>query len=742
MLTSDKLDDGSNREQRASKLPWQMRSDLVISAGSAARQNWIIKDPLRLSYFSIEAEEYAFLRLLDGNSTLPSIKDELIQQFPGVEFSDQNLMMFLASSAKSGLLIPTSVGYGEVLARKHDAEVHSAKVTKLFSLISHRFRGIDPTPILRPLNRLLGWVFHHFVQWATMIFIATVAMLVLSRWSQLMSEIPTLAELFTPGNLIIISCSVAAIKVLHELGHALTCYHYGGECHELGVIFIGFLPLLYCDVSDSWLQQNSSRRIQVAGAGIVVELILAAVCGLLWMVSVPGALHSFFLNIMLLCSFNTLLVNGNPLLKYDGYYVLSDLLRIPNLGPQSRSDAISFLDRLILGVPADHDHRDSGLRRIAMPIWGVASFVYRLIVLVSILFFINAACRPFRLEAISYVLAASAFAGLFFPFTRFVKQRWMVMRNSTGPNLRAMGGVIGTGFLLLIAVLFPLPFSINAASTLSPGVSAPIYVQTAGHVQTNAAYGSLVETGELVATLRNHEIDSTQTRLQGEVAVAESRVYQLTSNRQFVAGSAALPSAKKAVINAQDRLATVDTKAARLLLRSPRDGVIRPPRSRIQPVGQKFQQQQQFWTGTPLDKKNVNTWLDEQTIVAWIGEDQDLRVLCYVAERDIEFVSQGAVAEVTFDSSPGDVISGQVTRLTKTAETKVPQELSAKGFLAVGSEGAPLTTVFAVYVRIDSDQVTGLPPLYSTGQVSIVCQPRSLSQRTWRLLRHTFAFDI
>lgn len=741
MLTSETLDDGSNREKRTSALSWRMRGDLVISAGDSGSQTWIIKDPLRLNYFSVEAEEYAFLKQLDGNATLPTIKHELMQQFPGVEFSDQNLMMFLANSAQSGILIPTSVGYGEVLARKHDAEVRSARVSKLFSLISHRFRGVDPTPILSPLDKLFGWVFHRQVQWAIVIFIATVAMLVLSRWSQLMAELPTLAELFTPGNLIIISCSVAAIKVLHELGHALTCHHYGGECHELGVILIGFLPLLYCDVSDSWLQQNRMRRIQVAGAGILVELVLAAICGLLWMISVPGTLHSFFLNIMLLCSLNTVLVNGNPLLKYDGYYVLSDLLRIPNLGPQSRSAAISVLDRFVLGVPTYRDHRDSSLRTVAMPVFGAASFVYRWLVLISILFFINAACRPFRLEAISYVLAASALAGLAFPLIRFFRQRWLVMRNSTGLNLRAVGGVMVTSILLLIAFLFPLPYWITSPCTLSPGVSAPIYVQTPGHVQTNASYGNAIETGDVVATLKNHEIDSAQSRLKGEVAVAQSRVFQLTSNRQSMASSAsALPSAKKALSNAEDRLATVETKAARLLLKSSRDGVIRPPRSRTQPLGQKFQQQ--FWTGTPLDSKNVNTWLNEQTIVAWIGNDDDLRVLCYVPERDIEFINEGAPVEVSFDSSPGDVMSGRVTRLTKTAETRVPQELNAKGLIAVDSEGGPLATVFAVYVRIDSDQATCLPPLYSTGQVSIDCEPRSLGRRAWRLLRHTFAFDI
>lgn len=718
-----------------------MRNDLVVSVGNAEHQTWVIKDPLQLTYFSVEAEEFAFLKRLDGKSNLETVKQGLMQQFPDVEFADQNLMKFLATGVKSGILIPLGIGYGEVLARKHQAETKSARVTKLFSMISHRFRGIDPTPILRPLNKLFGWVFDRRVQWATITFLAVVAILVLSRWSQLMAELPTLAELFTPGNLVLLTCSVAAIKVLHELGHALTCHHFGGECHELGVILVGFMPLLYCDVSDSWLQQDRTRRIQVAAAGILVELVLAAICGVLWMSSVPGAVHAFFLNVMLLCSLNTVLVNGNPLLRYDGYYVVSDLLQIPNLGPQSRSAAISLVDRIVLGVPNYRDDRDSLLRTVAMPLFGVASFVYRWLVLVSILLFINGACRPLRLEIISYVLAISALAGLAFPLTGFLRQRWMAMRSSTGVNMRAVGGVAVMLLLMAVAFLFPLPYSIDAPFTFSPGVSAPLYVQTAGQIEAKVSYGAVVEAGQVVASLRNPEITAAQTRLIGEVARAESRVFQLVSTRQSVAGAAsALPAAKKTVMNAKDRLATLDAKAARLVLESPENGVVRPPRNRTQPFGPRLQQR--FWAGTPLDKKNTSTWLEEQTVVAWIGDTSDLRVLCYVAQRDIEFITDGSQVDIVFDSWPGNILNGQVTQLTRTAETKVPQELAAKGLLSNGPDGVPLTTVFAVYVSIEPDQASRLPPLYSTGKVSISCENRSLAKRVWRLLRHTFAFDI
>src|SRR5690606_35624007 len=101
-------------------------------------------------------------------------------------------------------------------------------------------------------------------------------------------------------------------------------------------------PLPYCDTTDSWLHESRWNRAHVASAGILVEILIASICCLLWSVSVPGVLSLMLFNIMLICSVNTVLINGNPLLRYDGYYVLSDVLHYPNLGPEARRVAISW----------------------------------------------------------------------------------------------------------------------------------------------------------------------------------------------------------------------------------------------------------------------------------------------------------------------------------------------------------------------------------------------------------------
>ena len=659
-------------EHRKNSFPsWRLRNDLEFHPSDHGGDTWVIKDPLKLSYFYVESEELAFLRGLNGSSTWEGVKQGLKDRFPNVEFSDVSLQRFLVSGVKSGLLISDGVGYGELLARTRQAEQKSAVFRKLPSLLSHRFRGIDPTAILRFLDRHLGWVYDRSVQCTAIAFVAIVALLVISRWQQVLVELPTILELFTPTNLVILTLAVSTIKILHELAHGLTCRHFGGECHELGCIVVGFLPLLYCDVSDSWLQKARMRRAQVAFAGIAVELFIAAVFGILWVASVPGVTHSFFLNIMLLCSLNTILVNGNPLLRYDGYYVLSDLLRIPNLGPECRHRAVSLIQHVVLGTSADSDPDVSAWRRIWMPVFGFASMAYRWIVLATILMFINAASKPLRLEGISYFLAISVALGLTISVAHTASRIARLVFAKDGVNFRAASGIFVATIVLLAGVLWPLPESTQAPFTLSPGVSSPVYIQTAGFVTPKVAYNYVVFDGQQLGTLTNPGIDLELARLEGELAVARARIINLDGTRQATPTSSnALPAAQKAVENALQRLKLVRGKALRLSLTSPREGLVIPPRNRVAP---KFHNNelQQFWTGTPLDEKNCNTWLEEQTIIAWIGNLTDLRALSYIDQQDIEFVQIGAKVIIYFHSKPSHTLTGKVTHLTTTPETSV-----------------------------------------------------------------------
>lgn len=734
---------GSNSHigKESAVIPWVLRQDLEASPADDSPGAWTIRDPVRLTYFRVESAEMEFLRMLNGRLSLDSALQQLMRAFPEVQFAATNLAAFLTTAIRAGLLIPAEPGYGPQLAATAEQERRSAVWRKLFSLISHRFRGIDPTVLLQTLDRRLGWIYRPQVLTAATAFILIVACLVLSRWSQLMTELPAVGELLTVQTLLSLGLAVVLIKVLHEIGHGLTCVHHGGECHELGCIVVGFLPLLYCDVSDSWRQRHPWRRMQVAAAGIAVELFIAAVFGLLWLASIPGLLHSVFLNVMLLCSLNTVLINGNPLLRYDGYYVLSDLLRMPNLGPEARQAALSVFDRVVLGLPAINRPTRSAGKQLALAAFGAASAAYRLLVLATILLVIYGLLKPWKLEQLVWIPAASAGGGILVAMMKMSQQRLQMAGQSRSQMVRAVVGILLLVVLPGAGLFWPLPYSVEAPFTLTPGVSSPVYVSTGGHLETNASYGDTVEPGTPVAQLSNPELRLEMVQLEGELRLREARVAHLTSLRSSSSSSAmAIPAAEKAVTSAHTRLQTLQQKADRLTLRSPTAGQLYPPRA--QPPAGDDQLQQQFWQGTPLAAENQSAWLPEQTLLGWTGSDDQLRAMIFVPQQTIEFVRRDSAVRLQFHSRPGTPLTGHITRIRSRPADTAPAELVASGLLAVnGTEAQLADTRFPAFARLDTATVQ-VPPLYSTGTAAIECRPTSLAARCWRLLVHTFAFEM
>ncbi len=191
---------------------------------------------------------------------------------------------------------------------------------------------------------------------------------------------------------------LACTKILHEFGHGLSCKHFGGECHEMGVMILVLTPCLYCNVSDSWMLPNKWHRAAIGAAGMYVEVVLASICTFIWWFSEPGLLNYICLNMMFVCSVSTILFNANPLLRYDGYYILTDILEIPNLRQKATTILSRKLGKWCLGLEPPDDpflpQRNQGL----FALYTVAAAVYRWVVLFSILYFLEQGLRAVRPE--------------------------------------------------------------------------------------------------------------------------------------------------------------------------------------------------------------------------------------------------------------------------------------------------------------------------------------------------------
>ena len=328
------------------------RPDLVARAyRSGANRRWRVKDPVSLEYFEFSEQEYAILDMLDGSATLADIQNRFARVFAPLQLGLAQLQNYLHDLYESGLVLAGATGQGGRLLERRRQRAHREMTSRVFNLLAFRLRGFDPQQLLDWLHVRLHWIFSEWFTAACAALVFAAAILAAVQFDVIRTRFPALGEFLTAGNLVWLVVVLAAAKGLHELAHGLTCRHFGGECHELGIMFLVFTPCLYCNVSDSWMLPLRRQRILISAAGVMAELVLAALCTFLWWFSQPGLFNSICLDVMLVCSVSTLAFNANPLLRYDGYYILADLLHESNLSQKSGALLRRTVTDWLCGIP-------------------------------------------------------------------------------------------------------------------------------------------------------------------------------------------------------------------------------------------------------------------------------------------------------------------------------------------------------------------------------------------------------
>src|SRR5262249_16931568 len=210
------------------------------------------------------------------------------------------------------------------------------------------------------------------------------ALLVATHFTTSRSKLPDYHVFFSFKSVVYLYVALGAVKIIHEFGHGLSCKHFGGEVHEMGALFLCFSPALYCNVSDAWVLPNKWHRIIISAAGIYVELIIAALATVVWW-NTPSQpfVNNLALSPMGLCSVSTVVFNANPLMRYDGYYVLADWLEIPNLRERSNRFLSNLVLEHCLGVEVQPEPYMALWRRILFVVYAIASYLYKWLVTFS-----------------------------------------------------------------------------------------------------------------------------------------------------------------------------------------------------------------------------------------------------------------------------------------------------------------------------------------------------------------------
>ena len=724
-------------------LALRRRNDLeAVPQIFAGRAYWAIKDPVRLKYFHLNDEEYCVFEALDGTASLAGIREKFERRFAPRRLALAQIQSFLGQLHQEGLILADARGQSHELLERGRLQRWRARIASLSNVLAIRFRGFDPQRFLDWLAPRCRWLFTRGTLSVSFLIVTTAIALVASHFDAVTARLPDLRVLLDPSTVLCLSLALALTKVLHELGHALACRHFGGECHEMGLLLLVFTPCLYCNVSDAWMIESKWKRAAIGAAGVCVELVLAAVCTFLWWFSEPGLVNTLCFNVMLICSVNTLLFNGNPLMRYDGYFVLSDFVEVPNLAQEAATVLRETAGELALGVPAQHADEHSPIRRILLSVYAIASALYRAVVICGILWFLHSTLKPYRLEMLADVLALIVLGGLVAgPLRRtgrFVNQAYgshqMKSRRALTSSLIAIIGIAACLFI-------PFPHRVAAPAMVEPGSARHVYVTIAGTIVRGAQSGERVRESETVAVLENLDLQLEIARLQGQRNEQKLHLANLKHRQtRDVAAAAQIPTATEALADLEERLERRIEDEKRLVVKAPASGTILPVRQkpRSYTTGEL-----ETWSGLPLDEANRGSRLETGTLLCQIGDPARLEASVVLDQRDVEFVRAGQEVRVQLDQSPDKVLSGTIMEVAEIDLKITPAELLPEGTVPTRQDESgvlrPVSTMYQARVSLagsDSSILIG-----QAGRAKIYTAPLSFAKRLSRYLSHTFRFE-
>ncbi|MDH4222241.1 MAG: efflux RND transporter periplasmic adaptor subunit [candidate division Zixibacteria bacterium] len=358
----------------------KFREDLIISQQEyEGKTYYVIKDPLTNKFFRIKEPEYFITRNLNGQKTNREIIEEFEKKFQ-IKLDSPALDKFLQQLEKFGFL-ESEASQKELSRLKYKAEKEKTLLRKILFL---KIKAFNPDKFLDKLLKKSKFFYSKGFLYFSLFFIFLALIVTISNWSDLGYSLNKLFHLTT---IVKLWLAIFIIALVHELGHALTCKYFGGKVHEMGFLLIYFQPAFFTNVSDAWLFKEKKKKLLVSWAGIYIHLFFWACATLLWRITDLETQLNSFLFVIMIVSGVLIIFNFNPLIKLDGYYLLSDWLEIPNLRKKAFGYLGSWFKNKILKTGEKAAETSTREKKI-YPLYGSLSLLYSLVLILY--FFLKA----------------------------------------------------------------------------------------------------------------------------------------------------------------------------------------------------------------------------------------------------------------------------------------------------------------------------------------------------------------
>jgi len=609
---------------------------------------WVLLvDPVTQRFHRLSPPLWRVLQLLDGRRTLDEVwaaacawpADGRSQAAPA-PMTQTELVQLMASLHANDLLQSQATPDAAEVFERHERHARQRFRQSWLNPLNLRL------PLLHPdawFERRAAWA-QRLVSWPmALLWLALVGPAGVLAWQHADALTDNLSDrVLSASNLLQLWLVYPFVKAVHESAHGLAVKRFGGTVREMGLLFMVFTPVPYVDATSSYAFVSKWQRALVAAAGIMAELMLGALAVYVWLLAEPGLVTALAFNVILIAGVSTVLVNGNPLMRYDGYFIACDLLEVPNLGQRASQYWTYLIDRWLFGARDAHPPLQVHGERLLLLLYGAVSPLYRLFFTIGLIWFVAAEYRLVGVVMALLALWSAVLLPLWSGWKHLDRAASLAQKRESAKR-RAL---LLLAALLAFLVLVPLPFhSVHQAVVWVPD-EAIVRVQVAGQVQRAlVAAGAPVQAGQVVA-----QLDSPTLAAELGLAAAGLAQVQAQLRRAEVETPAKAQALRDELVSRLGKLADAQSRVDALQVRPALAG---------------------RWVPR-ADTELAGRYVKRGDVLGYVVADASAVVRTAVTQEDMDLIrSRGRGVQVRLVQAMADAVPAQLGRQVPAAGSEL-----------------------------------------------------------------------
>jgi putative peptide zinc metalloprotease protein len=555
---------------RVAALKPRLRSHARIHRHHYRGQLWyVLQDLAAHRYYRFSPAAYCFISLMDGRHTVQELWEHASSRL-GDDAPTQNEIIQILMQLHTAEVLQSDVPPDTTaMLLRAEHQRHRMWFSQLLQPLVWRVPLFDPERTLQRFVPLVRFCCNGYGACLWLAVVGTAMILAAVHWQELSHNLTD--QVLTPQNMIVLWLLFPVVKILHESGHGFATAVYGGEVHEMGVMFLALQPVPYVDASAASAFRAKRQRIVVDAAGMIVELFLGALAFFVWLNIEPGAVRAVAYNVMFITGVSTVVFNANPLMRYDGYYMFADYLEMPNLRARSLAYISYLCERYLCGCREATPEAATPSERAWLVFYGIASGIYRLFVLAAITLFIA--------DKFFFIGVALALVGIVaWVLVPAVKMATYVL---TSPRLRGGRPRALTGCALLVILLVgvigwvPVPLRTRAEGVIWIPEQAYVRAATDGFIERIVAQpGAPVRQDDVLIICRDQILATRVTVLEFRLQELQTRYTE-----QWLKDPVQAEIIAEDIAQVKEELQRARERVGELVIRSHTDGTFVLPQA-------------------------------------------------------------------------------------------------------------------------------------------------------------------